>query len=96
MKVCLSYRELERATDEKYYDTDSIISDLGLKTLFLSAAKRLIFEDGKLKSVEKEDPYLMETLRNVMMIPLTSEDDIKFRQDVVKDFLEHEDLIRSI
>ena len=96
MKVCLLYRELERATDEKYYDTDSIIGDLGLKTLFLSAAKRLIFEDGKLKSVEKEDPYLMETLRNVMMIPLTSEDEIKFRQDVVKDFLEHEDLIRSI
>ena len=96
MKVCLLYRELERATDEKYYDTDSIIGDLGLKTLFLSAAKRLIFEDGKLKSVEKEDPYLMETLRNVMMIPLTSEDEIKFRQDIVKDFLEHEDLIRSI
>lgn len=96
MKVCLLYRELERAADEKYYDTDSIIGDLGLKTLFLSAAKRLIFEDGKLKSVEKEDPYLMETLRNVMMIPLTSEDDVKFRQDIVKDFLEHEELIRGI
>ena len=96
MKVCLLYKDRERSDKEKYYDTESIIGDLGLKTLFLSAAKRLVFEDGKLKSVEKEDTYLMETLRNVMMIPLESAGEIKYRQEIVKDCISHEEFIRSL
>ena len=50
MKVCLLYKDRERSEREKYYDTESIIGDLGLKTLILSAAKRLVFENGKLKA----------------------------------------------
>ena len=96
MKVCLLYKDRERSNEEKYYDTESIIGDLGLKTLFLSAAKKLVFEDGKLKSVEKEDTYLIETLRNVMMIPLESASEIKYRQEIIKDCILHEDLIRSL
>ena len=49
MKVCLLYKDRERSEREKYYDTESIIGDLGLKTLILSAAKRLVFENGKLR-----------------------------------------------
>ena len=96
MKVCLLYKDRERSDKEKYYDTESIIGDLGLKTLILSAAKRLVFENGKLKSVEKEDTYLMETLRNVMMIPLESAGEIKYRQEIIKDCFSHEELIRSM
>ena len=96
MKVCLLYKDRERSNETAYYDTESIIKDLGLKTLFLAAAKKLIYENGEVKHVEKEDTYLMETLRNVMMTPLESEEEITFRQDIIKDCIAHEELIREL
>ena len=47
MKVCLLYKDRERSNETAYYDTESIIKDLGLKTLFLSAAKKLVYENGE-------------------------------------------------
>ena len=96
MKVCLLYISKERSDDKPYFDTASIIKDLGLKHLFVSAAKRLIYENGAVKSVEKEDTYLMETLRNVMMVPLRSEEEIIYRQEILKDFIKNEDMVREL
>lgn len=96
MKVCLLYISKERSDDKPYFDTASIIKDLGLKHLFVSAAKRLIYENGAVKSVEKEDTYLMETLRNVMMVPLHSEEEIIYRQEILKDFIKNEDMVREL
>ena len=96
MKVCLLYENGERTNEESYYDTASIIKDLGLKALFLAAAKKLVYENGEVKKAEKEDPYLMETLRSVMMIPLHTEEEIVFRQQIVNDCLDHEELIRGL
>ncbi len=96
MKVCLLYISKERSDDKPYFDTASIIKDLGLKHLFVSAAKRLIYENGAVKSVEKEDTYLMETLRNVMMVPLHSEEEIIYRQEILKDFIKNEDMAREL
>ncbi|MBR5420084.1 MAG: hypothetical protein IK115_02930 [Lachnospiraceae bacterium] len=96
MKVCLLYKDRERTNEETYYDTASIIKDLGLKTLILTVAKKPIYEDGKVISVEKEDPYLMECLRNVMMTPLHTAEEIRFRQEIIKDSIKHEELIRGL
>ena len=96
MKVCLLYEDKERADSGTYFDTASIIQDLGLKALFLAGAKKLIYDKGEVKRVEPEDPYLVETLKSVMMIPLATKEEIIFRQEIVKDCLRHEDLIRSL
>ncbi|MCR4791777.1 MAG: hypothetical protein K5871_03440 [Lachnospiraceae bacterium] len=96
MKVCLLYKDRERLNEETYYDAASIIKDLGLKHLFLASAKRLIFENGEVKSVEKEDQYIMETMRGVMMTPLSAWDEIRFRQEIIKDSVANEELIRSL
>ncbi|MBR6380819.1 MAG: hypothetical protein IKS07_03970 [Lachnospiraceae bacterium] len=96
MKVCLLYRGRERGGESPYYDTASIIKDLGLETLFLCAARKLVYEDGAVKSVEKEDPYLMETLRTVMMSPLSSEEEIRYRQEIIADCIRHEEFIREL
>ena len=72
MKVCLLYEDRERADAEPYYDTKSIVQDLGLNTLFLASAKELTYENGELKKLEAADPYLIETLGNIMMVPLAS------------------------
>ncbi len=94
MKVCLLYKDRERLSEETYYDTDSIIKDLGLKTLFLAASRRVVYENGEVASVEKEDTYLYETIKSVMMVPLKTADEIAFRQDMIKDCIAHEDMIR--
>ena len=96
MKVCLLYADRERSTDVTYYDTASIIGDLGLKALFLAGARKLIYEHGEVARVEKEDPFLMETMKSVMMVPLASEEEIRFRQEIVADSIRNAELIRSL
>ena len=96
MKVCLLYEDGERTNEVSYFDTASIIKDLGLKALFLAAAKKLVYENGEVKKSEKEDPYLMDTLRSVMMIPLHTKEEIVYRQQIVEDCIQHEELIRGL
>ena len=96
MKVCLLYEDKERADSGTYFDTASIIQDLGLKSLFTAGAKKLIYENDEVKRVEPEDLYLSETLKSVMMIPLATKEEIAFRQEIVKDSVRHEDLIRGL
>lgn len=47
MKVYLLYPEREWANVGRYADDRAIIQDLGLKTLFLAAAKDTVFGSGK-------------------------------------------------
>ncbi len=96
MKVCLLYKDRERLLEEPYYDTESIIQDLGLRALFLVAAKEVIFENGEIKQVEKEDRFLMDTLSKVMMVPLTTEEEIVFRQEIVADAWKDPELFRFL
>ncbi len=97
MKVCLLYEDVERDNRDKYYDTPSIIKDLGLRSIFDAASKKLIYgRDGHLVKADDPDQYLQETLKAVMMTPLYTWEEISFRQEMIKDCLEHEDLTRSL
>ncbi|MBO6207469.1 MAG: hypothetical protein J6O73_11070 [Lachnospiraceae bacterium] len=96
MKVFLLYKDREKAEKEMYYDTVSIVKDLGLKTIFLNAAKRLVYEGKKIKNLETEDPFLMDTLKTVMMTPLATAEEIRYRQEIINDCIFHEELIRSL
>ncbi len=97
MRVCLLYDEIERNNREKYYDTASISKDLGLKSVFNAASKKLIYDrNGELQKSDDPDQYLSETLKAVMMTPLYTKEEIAFRQEMIKDSLAHEDLTRSL
>ena len=98
MKVCLLYldRDTDRWTDGAYFDVESIQKDLNLDVLFQAAGRRLIREDGKVKRVEKEDPWLVDTMRKVLMVPLTSKDEIEYRQAVLKDCARQEETLRAL
>ncbi len=97
MNSFLLYDQTDKLMDPPYYDAKSIIQDLGLKALFLSAAKEVIYEEsGQVKKIGKEDLYIQDCMRKVMMVPLRTEEAIRYRQDILKDFLENEDLIRSL
>lgn len=96
MRVCLLYEDRERTNEETYYDTASIIRDLGLRALFSSGAKEIIYENGEVQKIEKEDTFISDTMKKVMMVPLGSEQEIVFRQEIVADCFKHETLIREL
>ncbi len=98
MRVNLLYRDREagRMTEGAYDDAENIIRDLGLKTLFEAAGRRLIIEHGEVKRADKEDPFVVETMRRVMMLPLISGEEIGYRQAVMKDTIRHEDMLRGL
>ncbi len=98
MKVCLLYkdRDVDRWTEGMYFDEESILQDLGLKALFQAAGKKLIREGGEVKRVEKEDPWLTDTMKKVMMVPLVTKEEIEYRQAVLKDCFQQEELLLGL
>ena len=98
MKVCLLYkdRDTERWSEGTYFDEESILQDLGLKALFQAAGKKLIREGGEVKRVDKEDPWLVDTMKKVMMVPLVTKEEIEYRQAVLKDCFQQEELLRGL
>ena len=98
MRVSLLYRDADRdrMADGAYYDAESIIHDLGLDSLFTAAARRPVYEHGQIRKVDREDPYIAETMRRVMMLPLSSAEEIAFRQAVLQDCFRQEDLLRGL
>ena len=74
MKVYLLYPQKEWLNPEPYFDEKAIVQDLGLKTLFLAAAKEVVKEDGKVKRIREADLYLEETMKQVVMVPVEAEE----------------------
>lgn len=91
MNVNLLYPDREWAGTEKYFDNKSIVADLGLKTLFSMASKDVLVEDGVVRKVLEGDEFISDVMSKVMMVPLKNEEEIYFRQDIVKDALENPD-----
>ena len=96
MNSFLLYDHTDKLMEPQYFDAKSIIQDLGLKALFLAAAKEVIYENDRVKSIGKEDLYIQDNMRKIMMIPLKTEEEIKYRQEILQDFMENEELIRSL
>lgn len=96
MKVYLLYPEREWANVGCYADDRAIIQDLGLKTLFLAAAKEFEKEDGKIKLVREADVFLEDTMKKVMMVPLRTEEEILYRQEILRDCYQNEEFICAL
>lgn len=96
IKVHLLYPDREWKGTQRYFDYKSIINDLGLDSLFRIAAREQLKQDGAKQSIIEADSYLESVIRNVMMVPLETEDEIKYRQDILKDCLTNEEFIREL
>lgn len=97
MKVCLLYPEKDWNNVKKYSDDWNIITDLSLQTLFNESGKEIIWErEGRVKKLKAADPFIQRTLRSVMMVPLLSEQEIVYRQEILKDAEQSEGLFRKL
>ena len=96
MNSYLLYKDTDYLTEAPYFDAPCIIQDLGLRTLFMAAAKEVVYEEGAVKTIKKEDPFLLDTMKKIMMIPLQNGEQITYRQEILKDCLKDEAFIRSL
>ena len=96
MKAHLLYAEKEWVDVKPYFDEKSIIQDFGLRILYMMAARKVIREDGVVKSIDAPDLFIEETMKKVMLVPLETEMEIVYRQEILKDCLENEEFIISL
>lgn len=96
MNVFLLYQDKEWVDTKQYFDHKSITQDLGLETLFTAASKEVVYEKGNIKKIEASDIYMYDIMKKVMMVPLNTEAEIKFRQAVVKDCMDNQMMIRDL
>lgn len=96
MNVFLLYPDREWVYSGKYYDAGSIIRDLDLNTIFSTAGTDIISDKKRMPSIGKEDPFLTETMKKVVMVPLHSSEEILYRQSILKDFLAKQELVRDM
>lgn len=93
MNTYLLYRDREWNNSGCYFDHKAIVQDLGLETLFLAAAKEIETEDGKVKFIHEADLFLQDTMKKVMCVPLQTEEEILYRQDIMRDCFANEEFI---
>ncbi len=96
MKSYLLYPEKEWVNNTSYFDDKGIIQDLGLRILFMMAARDVIWENDEVKSIGMPDHFIEQNFRKIMMVPLTCEDEIVYRQEILKDALASEGFFREV
>lgn len=96
MKVQLLYPDHEWMGTGKYHDFENIEHDLGLKTLFLMSSKEVVEEDGVVRKLLDSDDFIRDVMSRVMTVPLANAEEIRFRQDIIRDCLNNEGFITGL
>lgn len=96
MTINLLYPDSDKTIPEYYFDYKNITQDLSLDVLFMAASKEIIYENGQVKRVSDPDLYIKSVMQKVMLTPLTSADEITYRQDIIKDWIKNEETLKDI
>jgi len=90
MKVTLLYRDREWGRDKSYFDSGEICKDLNLQILFRAAASLYDEEENEglaVRVAKERDEYISEIMKKVMLTPLLTEQEVYYRQQIVKEAL---------
>ena len=87
LNVFLLYKDKEFSKADAYQDSGGMVTDLGLKVLFENAAISKEARNRKGAQSAEIDEDISRAMRRVMMTPLESEEEITYRQGILKDFL---------
>ena len=95
MNLNLLYRDREWGSASPYKDWLSITKDLGLNSLF-KAAETDDSVRTKSGAVAAGDPYLGQAVKRVMAVPLKTADEIKYRQEILKDCITKQGMVKDL
>lgn len=87
LNAYLLYKDREFGKVDFYRDSAGMVTDLGLKVLFENAAISKESRNRKGAQGAEADEDIRKAMQRVMMTPLATEDEILYRQSVLKDFL---------
>lgn len=93
MKACLLYQEKEWANEGHYFEEGAVIRDLGLDTLFWAASRDVIRDEeekDRIIALGEPDAFLESIMKKVMMVPLETDAEILYRQEILRDCLAQE------
>lgn len=92
----LLYEDKDWKNVQRYEDDRTIITDLNLAALFRVCAQKVIWKGENVEKVLAADTYIEQTMRQVIMVPLHTKEEVYYRQEVIKDFLKMPEMAEQI
>ena len=96
MNLNLLYRDREWGSASPYKDWLSITKDLELNSLFKAAETDNAVRNRKFVTENDGDPYLGQSVKRVMAVPLKTADEIRYRQDIMKDCFTKQGMVEEL
>lgn len=98
MKVTLLYKDREWGTEKSYFDKEEICKDLNLNIIFKTAGSFSDEpEEGKAVKIAMErDNHVVEMTKRVMLTPLLTQEEVYYRQQMVKEAVENYGWIKEL
>lgn len=96
MQVRLLYPDREWKYTGAYYDQESVIKDLGLSILFQVSSRSQEPKKGTVQCADEADRHLGGMLKQVMMVPLKTKEEIVYRQEILRDCMENMEFMESL
>lgn len=96
MTANLLYENKEWKNPDSYYDSKAITEDLQLHVMFRNSGREQEIKAGTVQTIVEQDVFLENTFSKVLLVPLKTDDEIYYRQEIMKDFFENPELIKSM
>lgn len=96
MQVRLLYPDREWKYTGAYYDQESVIKDLGLSILFQVSSRSQEPKKGTVQRADEADRHLGGMLKQAMMVPLKTKEEIVYRQEILRDCMENMEFMESL
>ncbi len=96
MKSLLLYEDRELPAEAGYPEKDAMTADLNLKVVFQAACRHVWKKGDSLKQAEKEDFFIYDTMKRIMLVPLSDAKQVLYRQRILKELLAREELAAAM
>ncbi len=96
MKSLLLYEDRELSAEAGYPEKDAMTADLNLKVIFQAACRPVWKEGDSLKHAEKEDFFIYDAMKRIMLVPLSNGGQVRYRQRILKELLAHPGLAAAM